>query len=362
MKISKHKNYLILFLLATITNIYAGIENFSQDLKYANSLRGTVRQRGENLKPEQVLPGYSPSPEQGKYYEGISQSSDALMQKDAGVLSTQDLSSKTVKDVFVTRPLYTVNQNSQELQRSKLIEKDSYNIARGISDKYVDCTQAKACKTVTVEKKCNEAVRFLEKKCTKTALVKTLITNLVYPKCQSLVKLQGYPNSCPRGYAQVLYADMIDGPTWDDLYFCTKSTPATEENSECYTGSFYVARTASKISGFSSGAGFFGNGRGTVPKGFHARIRISNVYGSYMVGTINNVTKNETLANQEHFIDGQVIELPYSETEDQNFSFYAISQSPIWRRTLSPNYGVMVLYVDHQGKIKTAAVEWQEAC
>ena len=144
------------------------MDDFQKDLNYANTLRGTVQQQGLSFKPEETFKNYTTDPKQGDYYGGVTQSSDAAMQKDVDISSKQDSVAKGVKDAFENRPVYTVNQDSQAIQKSKIIEKDSYNISRGISDKYVDCTQAKTCKTIYVEKTCNEETRFVQKSCTKT--------------------------------------------------------------------------------------------------------------------------------------------------------------------------------------------------
>ena len=159
---------LFFLIVLAIPSAFAGLEDFQKDLNYANSLRGTVQEKGASFKPEETFKNYTPNPKQGDYYGGVTQSSDVAMQKDAQTWAVQDVAAKGVKDAFNTRPIYTVNPDAQEMQKSKIIEKDSYNISRGISDKYVDCTQAKTCKTIYVEKTCNEETRFVQKICTKT--------------------------------------------------------------------------------------------------------------------------------------------------------------------------------------------------
>ena len=162
---------------------FAGMEDFQKDLNYANSLRGTVQEKGASFKPEETFKNYTPNPKQGDYYGGVTQSSDIAMQKDAQTGAVQDPTAKGVKDAFNTRPIYTVNPDAQEMQKSKIIEKDSYNISHGISDKYVDCTQAKTCKTIYVEKTCNEETRFVQKSCIKTPEV--TITEVPYQEDES---------------------------------------------------------------------------------------------------------------------------------------------------------------------------------
>lgn len=364
MKLSKWSLLTILFV--TVSSL--AFENFADDLKTANDLRGQARGiiNKPDYKPDKILPNYNPKPAESKYFSGVSQGTDNGLTKDAAKsiqspTETSGQAGKSVTDAFKTRPVFTIDSTAPSMTKSKIIEKDSYDISHGIPDKYTDCKATQKCTTTYVKNTCNEATRSATKNCEKSPQVTVTPIPVIYPNCQKLVRLQGCPNHCPAGYTQTLYADMIDGPTWDDLYFCTKNTPTTEENSECYSGAFYVARTATKISGFPAGAGFFGNGQVTVPAHLHAWIMISNVYKDFMVGTVINLTTGQTLYDQVHFTDGQRINLPFSDMQDQTFKFYATRQQVRWFWDQG-NYGVMALYIDHKGEAKTVRVDWNEVC
>jgi hypothetical protein len=144
-----------------------------------------------------------------------------------------------------------------------------------------------------------------------------------------------------------------DGNNWDDIRFCTR-TVASNQTAECYSGGYYVARH------IHAGA-YFGTGVATVPKKYHARIKISNVYDGYMLGSIINETIGNTLHDRANFSNGQVIELPYSDIQDQTFRFYAIDRSKRSRFGMrnDEQTGIMVLYIDQE---KMANLEsWTEA-
>jgi hypothetical protein len=151
----------------------------------------------------------------------------------------------------------------------------------------------------------------------------------------------------------MLYADMVQtqGNHWDDIRFCTRTLSAGE-GSECFSGGYYI----------TSNRGNRDSGRAIVHKKLHARIRMSNVYFGHIIGTIINETRGETLYSNAHFSNGQVIDLPYSDTQDQTFRFYATQPQGGGHgffKFMDHRPGVMVLYVDHM--YKEANLEsWQE--
>jgi len=350
---------LIVFIFSI--SAHANLDNFQKDLNYANSIRDTVQEEAAKFKPEETFKkDYTKNPDQMKYFDSVTQAGDKGLQKQATLNAPQDQTGSVVINASKTRPIFVIDSTSPAMQKSNIIQKDSYNISRGISDKYVDCKAAKECHTAYIKKSCNEEIRYLHKLCIK--IPKVEIVAITYPNCRKMVRAQGWSdNPCPGGYTRSLYADMIDGPTWDDLFFCTKSAPSPTDSSDCYSDGYYIARTATKVmigdEGMHSIQSFFGTGVATVPKHFHARIIVSNVYMQYMVGTIVNVTTGQTLYNQSYFTEGQIIELPFSDIQDQTFQFYATKQP---NRRGTGNYGVMVLYIDHQGK--QANITWETIC
>jgi hypothetical protein len=65
------------------------------------------------------------------------------------------------------------------------------------------------------------------------------------------------------------------------------------------------------------------------------------------------------LYQETAFNNGQVIELPYSETQDQTFSFRSVSHG-FWGGV--PPRGIMAAYIDHEYKEPAVEVTWQEVC
>lgn len=365
-KMNKAKVVFAVSSIIFIQNIVFAASVISNDLDStykdgANTAKSYIQQptdKIKNLDPkDKFYKYYTDSPSQEKYFKGVTQGDTQDLAKDAVQEVKSNEAGKATLDSAESHPKYFISPDSYEMQKANSIISHAANISTGQG---IDCNQSKICHTDYVKQFCNEEVRYLQKLCDKTPKVE--VVTIDYPNCQKMVRTQGWSdNPCPGGYARSLYADMIDGPTWDDLFFCTKSTPSPTENSECYSGGYYIARTGTKVmigdEGMHNIQDFFGTGSATVPKHLHARIKISNVYSQYMVGTIINVTTGQTLYNQSHFTEGQTIELPFSDTQDQAFRFYATKQSG-WRGT--GNYGVMVLYIDHQGK--QANVTWEEIC
>ena len=213
------------------------------------------------------------------------------------------------------------------------------------SNKYTGCENIKLpdCKTTYVKKNCNEEVHPIQRVCDKVPNVSTHINGMVYPDCQNLIITQHINTYCPSGYGEVFYSDMVttQGDHWDDIRFCTKMLPPGE-GSECYSGGYHI----------SSNNGCFGSGQAIVPKGARARIKFTNVYFGSMTASIINDTTGQTLYSNGSFANGQIIELPYSDTQDQKFRFYASE--------CGTKPGIMVLYIDHAYKEKGADVTWPE--
>jgi len=219
----------------------------------------------------------------------------------------------------------------------------------------VNCKESKICRVDYIKKTCNETVRetLLKKTCKKTPKTSASVERTVYPNCQQLVITQDVNTYCPAGYTQILSSDMVakSGTSWDDIRFCTRPVPIGE-NAECYSAGYRILNYY----------GDSGSGEAIIPKKMKARIRISKVYHEYVVGTIVNESTGETIRNRTNFTDGQVIELPYSETKDQKIKFHFEPQCSIVFLSKYCRVGVMVLYVDHIHEEKVAKLEgWTEA-
>lgn len=356
-------------------------DKFQEAMRYANSFKDVVQtektEEGNiNLKvnsyklepgetfmdPKTQKSWYTNNPTQSNYYN---QGNAHGMEKEAIAETTKDESyqdangnpvptpGKLVTTSFTSRPIAKIGQNEEFMQKGKIVTDNANNIIGGESNKYINCEKQKmsACKTIHVEKTCNEEVRTIRRICEKVPSITTYVKDFVYPNCQSLIITQHVNTHCPSGYGEVFGTDMVhtEDNHWDDIRFCTK--PA--DGLECYSGGYYVERAVDSN---------FGSGVATVPKKLHARIRISNVYFNPVKVTVINDTTGATICNNSDYGSGGVIDLPYSDTQDQTFRFYATQNSCrgwFCRR----DTGVLVLYIDRMAKEKIANKPiWKESC
>ena len=337
-------------------------EKFQESLQYANSLRSTIRVEDKKLhtgkhefKPHEVFKdqkgGYSEDPTEGSYYANqktvnLQNTANHEMTKSD---STANLVGKTVFQGFQARPVFKVTKNDQFIAVKDMLLKNAQDVLGDAN-----------CVATHTEKTCSEAVRTVKRICDSKAEPQISVRDIVCPNCRSLIIVQNYNNYCPPGYNQDFAADMVRSwdDHWDDIRFCTKPA-AIGETAECYSGGYYVARIY--------GGDYFGSGNATVPKKLHSRIRINNVYYQPVIITVVNNTTGQTLVDKGSYSNGAVIELPYSETQDQNFSFYAVKPDGggdgggMWWN-LHQITGTAVLYIEHINREKVATVTWKESC
>jgi hypothetical protein len=241
-------------------------------------------------------------------------------------------------------PKIKLDPEGSWFNQSKEIIKNSAAIVTGNSSAVgINCQESKICRIENINKMCNEEIKPLKKICEKIPKIST--KKVFYPNCQSLIITQHYNTRCPSGYGKALYADMVytRHDHWDDIRFCTRALSAGE-GPECFSGGYYI----------TSKRGNKDSGRVTVPKKSHAYIRMSNVYFEYIIGTVINETTRQTLYSEAHFSNGQIINLPYSDAQNQTFRFYATQppKTDIFGSSffIDDKPGIMVLYVDHMYK------------
>ncbi len=164
----------------------ANLDNFQNDLDYADSIRGKVKEETDKFNPEETFEHYTKNPDQTQYFGGVTQPDDKGLQKEAAIAAPQDQTGGAVISASKTRPVFVVDPASPAMQKSNIIQKDAYNVSRGISDKYVDCKAAKECHTTYIKKTCDEQIRTLTRLCTKTPNV-----TIVKEPYQETVTLSG---------------------------------------------------------------------------------------------------------------------------------------------------------------------------
>lgn len=332
-------------------------ERFGEFLKEAPALKDISLQKAAKHKIEDNIEKYTANPEQIAHYKEENLDTIAMEQKAAkesvpdAVESPRENAGQIVAGSFKKRMVYKIDKNDPDVVIAKDIEANPEKHAKVTFDTKASCQKKKTlhCEETFSEKRCEEQVRALTRICEKVPKITTSTRDIVYPNCKNLIITQHVNSHCPSGYSEVLYADMVHTRDnhWDDIRFCTRAV-SVGETPDCYSGGYYIA---------TNHKGYYGSERATVPKKLHARIKISNVYFEPVKGTIINETTGQTISNNEGFTNGRVVELPYSETQDQTFRFYAVKPGGGG----GDPTGIMTLYVDNIQREKVANVEsWQE--
>ncbi|CAL7962389.1 hypothetical protein GAMM_30021 [Gammaproteobacteria bacterium] len=314
------------------------------------------------IDPKTKNSWYTDSPTQTNHYQDdINMKKEAISETERDYKDTNGnlvpTPGKAVTESFKKRPVFKISRNEEYIKKGELIEANAGNVITGESNKHIDCENKKlsTCKIVQVEKTCNEEVRTIRRICEKHARVTTYLKDVVYPDCKAVVVTTAVWNNCPGGYSGIMYADMVEGPTDDDVRICVRQANPGE-SLECL-GGYQISGKWNNIHGNGSG----NEGVATVPKKTHARIRFSNIYGHgrYLPVTIVNDTTGQTLHNNVRFYNGQVIDLPFSEDKDQVFRFYKSDRTSraSWR-----DIGVVILYIDHIHRERVANEPvWEES-
>lgn len=134
-----HKQRFILMIFYSffyLSNAYAISGNFSEYANFANNSEQSSTQKISQFDPTQFK-NYTPNPDQTKYYQGGT--SDSAIKNDTPNALNASSGGQAIETTFGRNQQFSVNPSSPEIQRSKIMEKDSYNITHGISDQYVQC-------------------------------------------------------------------------------------------------------------------------------------------------------------------------------------------------------------------------------
>lgn len=350
----------ILLLIFATPTIFAGPLDaaYQEGLNVAQSNRQKSIEKIKDFNPPDKFKKYTDNPPQAKYYHGVTADNAGELKADGDAAYTYNEDDKdnnatqAALKSFRKNPKLKIDPNDPNdpiIGRAKDIMENAPDIAIGHSSagKGADCKESKICRIEYLKKTCNEEKDPIRRVCEKIPEVTTYMKDIIYPNCRSVDIKQDVRRHCLPGYGEILYADMIDGPIDDDVRLCTRAV-ADSERVECLGGYMVCGKWNQTQS----------TNRATVPKGMHSRIRFSNIYGHgrYLPVTIINETTRQTLYNGVRFYNGQGIELPFSEKEDQVFSFYKASNAS-WR-----DIGVVILYIDHIGRDRAANITWKESC
>ena len=134
-------------------------QDFQIYLNYAKGKAYMASDAQHNFKPAETFKNYNPHPSETGYYGGDKQEKTTLPGAGIAAAKSND-AGKAVDDNFLTRPQYEVNSKDPAITQAKFLQQHSYNIARGISDQYVDCTKKDFCKITYSNQSCVRSKQF----------------------------------------------------------------------------------------------------------------------------------------------------------------------------------------------------------
>lgn len=365
---------LILFFIAA--NAFANNLNdyYQEGLAAAHANMHKPKEQIANYNPEEKFTNYNDKPSQMSYYHGVKSYKTEELQTAgaaAAIYNEQDDQNnavQTAKKSLQKNPKERINPADPWLSRSGSIMSNAADLALGISSnnnegvKYgtkagVNCQEAKTCRIDLIKKICNEETGPLKKVCEKIPQIKVTVQEVLYPNCEAFVTTNGY-NSCPAGYTQILHQPTYVGDSNSDIRFCTKRVNSTTEVTECYGGKYAFQGSDWRNTGNWKFA------MATVPRNRHAHLKsFRGIRNWEMLLSVINKTTGQTLYYDKNISGhGQIIDLPFSETQDQTFEFYlGYNDHRCGGRVCGSGTGAAVLFFDHAEKTKVASLEsWQE--
>jgi hypothetical protein len=291
---------------------------------------------------------YTENPKEVMHYQDVTQGKKDLLETSGRAAIGDNEASKEVWGTIGKAKL-KIDPREAWLRSSQEIIESAAKTTGVNSQIGIDCRETNSCKTEQTRKKCvedNNETKVLKKICEKIPQIRHFEEKTEFLNCQKVEVRQGHRNYCSGGYRELLYTDMLAGPTHDDIFLCGRSTVG-DDNNECVVG--YIVSGRYHKNNRSNDPSNTGKGR--VPKKTYGHIRFLHTYQGSMPGTIYNETTNEVVV-KGNFVHGQIIDLPFSYKDDQVFRFDLVD---------SYYKGVVLFYVDRISKIKDAEVtSWQE--
>src|SRR3990167_6638565 len=126
--------FLIIFISIFCASAFS--DNFSNGVDFANNRIANAKNANANFNPNQFQ-HYTNNPAETQYYQNGS--SDAAIKNATPNAISQSDNAQNIETNFSKDQAYQVNPSAPEIQKSNLVQTDSYNITHGISDQYVKC-------------------------------------------------------------------------------------------------------------------------------------------------------------------------------------------------------------------------------
>ena len=209
--------------------------NFTDYLGYAKGVAGTALNDQHGFNPGDTFKSYNSHPSQAGYYGGGKQETTNLGQDAVNALPGNEADSAVSQD-FLSRPVYEVNQKDPDIKNAKFIQNNSYDISRGVSDQYVDCTKKSFCHNTYTQASCTRAKQF-DLACHQVLKV-TTYKPPVPKNCQHIVVTTGN-NPAPAGSKNI--SNFTIGFLWYAVAYHVYLAPGGNKAQGCYVdGSFHV--------------------------------------------------------------------------------------------------------------------------
>lgn len=222
-------------VLLSANTIAGESKNFQSYLNYAKGKAYMASDAQQNFKPTETFKNYNPHPSESGYYGNGRAEKTAL--PGAGIARAKsDDAGKAVDGNFLTRPQYEVNNADPAISQAKFVQQHSYNIARGISDQYVDCTKKDFCKITYSNQNCVRSKQF-DLSCHQVLKV-TTYKPPVPENCQHILVLRG-DDPLPKGSTNI--SNFTIGFLWSKVAYHIYLAPGSDKDKGCYVdGSFHV--------------------------------------------------------------------------------------------------------------------------
>lgn len=166
-------------LILAINCVYAQTKNildssansqaaYNEGILLAEQKKSTTSDALKNFDTAQ-LPNFTANPYASKHYGGVTQKNDDLSAA-AQSEASKSSAAQAVVTSFAQRPLYKIDKNTPEMQKSQFIINNAQDIARG---QHAGCQKEshESCKLEYVQDICSEGGRLQKPTCTKQLVV-----------------------------------------------------------------------------------------------------------------------------------------------------------------------------------------------
>ncbi|MCJ3377211.1 type-F conjugative transfer system mating-pair stabilization protein TraN [Klebsiella pneumoniae] len=134
---------------------------------FAKQVQGSGIDSLKNFSGEQNLPGYTDSPDQTKYYGGVTASGDSALKGDSAAEFSQGETGKTITESFTNRPPDLISQDAPFIQSAKDIESRADTI---VGDTGQACTAQVVNRSEFTNHTCERDLQ-VEQYCMRTATI-----------------------------------------------------------------------------------------------------------------------------------------------------------------------------------------------